>query len=119
MVVLNAQKEEEGVLNLAINRIVEILWPQTVPDKQLVENTGRAGGLKLDVFDRRGMDDMQRSAWETSAGVFTTVPASPKLFPTYSNFWFRPAVFFCLVFTFLCYSADQLLLWEVYRRSVL
>lgn len=25
MVVLNAQKEEEGVLNLAINRIVEIL----------------------------------------------------------------------------------------------
>ena len=79
MVVTHGRKE--GAVYFAINRIAETPWTQTAPDKLLV------GFLWMDLKVGCMLwkccsdpDDMQRSAWEINAGVFTTIPAGPNLF---------------------------------------
>lgn len=88
MVVVHGRKE--GGLYFAINRIVEILWPQTAPDK--LSATDCVCVSKLDLFgcSREALsgdwDDMKRSAWERATLEFVgTVPAGLNLFTTPST----------------------------------
>lgn len=83
-------RSEGGGFYFSINRIVEILWPQTAPDKLTAEClwTGLCvfqswiySTNSRQVFGG-GLDDMQRSAWETDAGVFGNIPAGLNLLAT-------------------------------------